>query len=267
MDNEKRILELFSGTHSVGKVFQEKKYKVYSLDRDLDEFCPFGTNYKSNEHFKVDIMDFDYKKYPEGYFDVITASPVCLYWSLLRKCWIGRKCKKIHPTDIITKKHIEDDINKYGIPMVDKVIEIIEYFKPKYWWIENPQSGTMKNYIEKKYPKYNTFYDFDYCKYSDWGYKKTTRFWTNITGINAQRCKFDCDNFITIKTQKCTRRIHISSVGTNMNLNSVQKAIKNKDIIMYKKMDKKDLESKIPNRLEKYRIPEKLILELVEKIV
>jgi hypothetical protein len=29
--------------------------------------------------------------------------------------------------------------------MVDKVFEIIEYFKPKYYWIENPKSSLCGN--------------------------------------------------------------------------------------------------------------------------
>ena len=36
--------------------------------------------------------------------------------------------------------------------MVDKIIEIIEYFKPNYYWIENPQTGGMKYYIPRKTP-------------------------------------------------------------------------------------------------------------------
>lgn len=184
-----RLLELFSGTHSIGKVADKMGYEIVSLDRDLVECCPFS-DYKSKKHIQEDIMKWDYKKdYKEGDFDIITASPVCLYWSRLRYCWIGRKAPSIHPTETITKKHIEDDIKKYGEPMVDKIFEIIEYFKPRYWWIENPQAGKMKEYINDK-----DFYDVDYCKYSDWGYKKRTRFWTNIKGFKPKICKNDCDN-------------------------------------------------------------------------
>jgi hypothetical protein len=35
--------------------------------------------------------------------------------------------------------------------MVDKVFEIIEYFKPKYYWIENPKSSSMWKYIKSKW--------------------------------------------------------------------------------------------------------------------
>lgn len=175
-----KLLELFSGTHSIGKVAKHYNFEVTSLDRDLESSCPFDTGYISNKHFKEDILTWDYKQYPVGYFDLITASPVCLWWSQLRYSHIGRGT---------TKEQIEKDLIDNGKPMVDKVIEIIEYFKPKYWWIENPQTGRMKDYIASKYPEYNSYYDVDYCQYSDWGYKKRTRFWSNILGFEPKLCK------------------------------------------------------------------------------
>ena len=33
-----RLLELFSGTHSVGKIAKERGYEVYSVDRDLPNY-------------------------------------------------------------------------------------------------------------------------------------------------------------------------------------------------------------------------------------
>jgi hypothetical protein len=171
----KRLLELFSGTGSIGKVAKEKGYEVVSLDKFLS--CDI----------KVDILEWDYKIYPVGYFDVITASPVCLYWSLCRLSWIGRKIKA-HGNKVITREIINEDIEKYGIPMVDKVIEIIRYFKPRFWWIENPQTGSMKNYIN-----FLPFYDVDYCMYG-FDYKKRTRIWTNILNFKNLKCKDNCNN-------------------------------------------------------------------------
>ena len=170
-----RVLELFSGTGSIQKVCVERGWDVLSLDRDM------------KADIKEDIMTWDYKKdYKPGDFDIITASPVCLWWSKLRNTWIGRKIKA-HGDKIITKELLLEDIEKYGKPMVDKVREIIDYFKPKYWWIENPQTGKMKEYITDL-----DYYDVDYCKYSNWGYKKRTRFWTNIKGFEPKKCNKDC---------------------------------------------------------------------------
>jgi len=214
----KRLLELFSGTHSIGKVAHKRGYEVYSLDRDLGSRCPFSSGYKADKHFKEDIMTWDYKQYPRGYFDIITASPVCLWWSKLQHSWIGRKKKGMDRA--FTMEDINENINKYGKPMVDKVREIIDYFKPKHWWIENPRTGKMKTYITDL-----NYYDVDYCKYSNWGYKKSTRFWTNIEGFKPKVCKKDCVNMVGKK--------HKATV------------------------------SRGNRKLERYRIPERLIKDLL----
>ena len=46
----------------------------------------------------------------------------------------------------------------------------------------------MKNYIDE------SFFDIDYCKYSDWKYKKRTRIWTNKKNFIPKICKNDCGN-------------------------------------------------------------------------
>lgn len=229
-----KLLELFSGTHSVGKVASESfGYEVTSLDKDLEA------------DIKTDIMTWNYKDYDEKHFDIITASPVCLWWSHLRRSWIGRKCKSIHPTDIITADILQEDIDKLGKPMIDKVFEIIEYFKPKYWWIENPQTGKMKDYISNKYPNYNTYYDVDYCQYCDWGYKKRTRIWTNITDFTPKLCHSKCPYMTNGKHLK-----HAQGAGTSLKRQSEGRGVKGGTC-----------------KLERYRIPPKLIQELLDKCI
>jgi hypothetical protein len=185
----KRHLELFSGTHSFGKVSSKLGYDVISLDRDLTGECPFKSGYKSKNHIMEDIMTWDYKQYPSNHFKLITASPVCMWWSHLRMSWIGRKIKA-HGDTIITREIIDEDIEKYGVPMVDKVFEIINYFNPQYFIIENPKSGKMKDYINELIP----FFDVDYCRYG-LPYKKTSRFWTNVEGVNPLKCNHKKHNY------------------------------------------------------------------------
>tara|TARA_R110002096_G_scaffold19298_2_gene64507 strand:+ start:1351 stop:2130 length:780 start_codon:yes stop_codon:yes gene_type:complete len=256
-------LELFSGTHSFGKVSSKLGYNVFSLDRDLGGECPFGSGYKSKQHIFADIMTWDYKQYPKDFFKIITASPVCLWWSNLRNTWIGRKLKS-HGDKIITKEILEEDIEKFGKPMVDKVFEIIDYFNPKYYIIENPQTGKMKNYINDLIP----FYDVDYCKYSNWGYKKTTRFWTNIEGLEFEPCENDCENIELKDNQK----IHKNNLATSkkviddgkiINVNTAEKRTKYKDFINIMNNENK---LKGNNKLERYRIPEKVIEKLFKSI-
>jgi len=174
-----KLLELFSGTHSIGKIAKQMGMEVVSLDRDLPA------------DIKEDILSWDYTIYKPNHFDIITASPICTVWSRLRNCWVGRKCKTINPDgSIVTRDDIKRCIHEQGKPMVDKVFEILDYFKPTWWWIENPQTGMMKFYMDEIKPDLN-FYDVDYCKYG-FPYQKRTRFWTNIIGFDNQLCKKDC---------------------------------------------------------------------------
>ena len=171
-----RCLELFSGTGSVGNELKKMGVEVISLDL-------------KNSDININILEWDYKKY-KGNIDIIWASPPCRTFSSIKKTHIGRKKKD---GTIITKLDIENDIRKYGLPLLYKTIEIILYFSPKYWIIENPQTGDMKKYIDLPY------YDVDYCKYSDWGYRKRTRLWTNIKGFKPLLCKQDCSNCVNGK--------------------------------------------------------------------
>jgi site-specific DNA-cytosine methylase len=159
-----KLLELFSGTGSVGKVAEELGYEVISVDI-TDKLHPVS-------HL-CDILTWDYTIYPEGHFDVIWASPPCRSFSCLQRC------KK-------PKVEIDTLIQTVGLPPLRKAEEIIEYFKPTKWFIENPQTGRMKEFVDKP------FYDVDYCMYCDWGYKKRTRVWTNIIDFEPKTCNKQC---------------------------------------------------------------------------
>lgn len=183
-----KILELFSGTGSVGKVFKERGYEVISVDI---------TDKLGHVDIITDILEWDYKAYPVGTFDVIWASPPCRTFSILRNSHIGRA------NTTITKEKIESDMITIGLPVLRKAEEIIDYFKPRYWFIENPQTGRMKNYIDRQ------FYDVDYCKYG-FPYRKRTRLWTNLLEFNALKCNYDCDF--------STDRKHNVNLGRHSNL-------------------------------------------------
>ena len=126
----RKLLELFSGTGSVGDVAKELGYVVISLDRDMES------------DIKTDIMNWDYKVFEPKSFDVIWASPPCTEYS---------RAKTLGIRDI-------DGANE----RVQRTLDILEYFEPKYWIIENPQTGLLTDQLCMwGIP----FKDVDYCKY------------------------------------------------------------------------------------------------------
>lgn len=171
-----KVLDLFSGTGSIRKICIDRGYEVVSLDMNNDKHIDI----------QCDIMKWDYKKYKQGYFDIIFSSPPCQTFSHCRKCWLGRKTKYFGE-NIITPQMLYDDMINNGLPILRKTEEIIAYFQPIYYFIENPKTGRMKEFME-----HHEYFDIDYCKYSDWGYRKRTRFWTNLQNFDNKLCKKDC---------------------------------------------------------------------------
>ena len=105
------MLDLFSGTGSVGSRFVDQGYEVVSVD------------IRASEHptVCVDVLRWKFNEYPPGYFDVIAAGPPCGDYSL---------AKNLRPRQF-----------HYADRLVRKTVEIIRYFKPRLWWIENPRTG------------------------------------------------------------------------------------------------------------------------------
>jgi len=211
-----RLLELFSGTHSVGKIAKEMGYEVISLDL-------------KGADINKDILEWNFKEFPTGYFDLIWASPPCRTFSSIKNTHIGRKNKY---GNIITKQDIEKEIITIGMPPLMRTLDIIIYFKPKNYIIENPQTGCMKKYLDLPY------YDIDYCKYANWGYRKRTRLWTNIKGFNPKKCKQDCSS--------CVNGKHLINFGMTTK----------------KRID--GVKSKYTNINDRYRVPPILIEELLK---
>ena len=155
-----KLLELFSGTKSVSKVAEELGFDVVSLDlRNADINC--------------DILHWDYTISPPGTFDVVWASPPCTEYS---------RAKTVGVRNI-----------DYANEIVLKTLEIISYFNPTYWVIENPQTGLLKQQYFMNDLPYN---DVDYCKYG-MPYRKRTRLWNNILNfIPLPLCRKDCHSMI-----------------------------------------------------------------------
>jgi len=208
-----KVLELFKGSGSVSTFFEnDSNVEVTSLDI-LEKYKPT---------ICCDILEFDYKKYPVGYFDIIFASPECKIFSHLQYTQVGRIWKD--------KNELFDAQKKNSI-FINKTIEIIEYLKPEYYFIENPRYSRIWLHIENE--KYiDKFIIVDYC-YFDYCYKKPTKILTNKILDN---CLCKCTG-----TPK-----HKMRIGINTNSFKINRAPKDK----------------IPDNmslLERYSIPQKLL--------
>jgi site-specific DNA-cytosine methylase len=203
-----RLLELFSGTKSVSKAIGSRFDEIVSVDI-LEKFEPSVVS---------DIMSWNYKIYPPGHFDAIWASPPCTEYSKMK--YISGAPRNLKMADEI----------------VQRTIEIIDYFSPDRWYIENPQTGLLK---DRPFMMGIPFTDVDYCMYSDWGYKKKTRIWTAVD-YNGSLCDKKCGNI--------NNGIHGAPIMPFKVYNL------DKRLAIYRSQNKDYL----------YRIPEKLIQELFD---
>jgi len=188
-----KVLELFAGSRSVGKIAEELGMKVFSSDLIAFEGI----------HYPISILDFDVTKVPFKP-DIIWASPPCTGFSVaaIGHHWTGGKGAYIPKTDTA----------KLGIELVKKTLEIIEYFQPTYWFMENPRGVLRKldvvNGLNKK--------SVTYCQYGD-ERMKPTDIWTN------------CDKWIPRKMCKNGDPCHVaaprgSRTGTQGRANAYERS-------------------------------------------
>ncbi len=144
-----KILDLFSGTGSVSK--------AAALDPDLECFsldisCKF-----SQPDLLIDIHEWDYRKVSRRRFDIIAAIVPCQMYSCAHT-------RAILPRDIPAANR-----------NVARVLDMVKYFEPAVFWIENPTTGCLKSQDLVQHLKR---IDVSYCMYSDRGYMKKTSLWT-----------------------------------------------------------------------------------------
>ena len=156
-----RLLELFAGTGSVGKVFRARGWEVISVDIDA----------KMNPTIVADIATFEYRMLG-GHFDAVWCSPPCQQYSIAR-----------------SHAHTPRDLEGAD-RLVRRCRDIISHFQPQAYFIENPYSGLLKGRdVVSDLP----FVVVDYCMYG-WPYRKRTILFTNATGQRWTRlCKHDCE--------------------------------------------------------------------------
>ena len=111
--------------------------------------------------------------------------------------------------------------------LVRRTVDIIKYFNPLLWWIENPRYGKLR---ERGILKGVVVLDVDYCQFSDWGYKKPTRIWGSpqLLQLSPKLCGPSCPN-----KHPETNRHKASLGGSHMELTTWEKGRMPTDLIKY----------------------------------
>jgi hypothetical protein len=139
-----KLLELFSGTGSIGDAFRARGWEVISLDSDP----------AARATICADIMDWDPTSI--GPVDFVWASPPCTQYSKAR-----------------TRAKLPRDL-ALADAIVRRTLEIILELSPWAWIMENPDTGLLKTRgFMRTVPVLGVI---DYCQYG-YLYRKRTRLW------------------------------------------------------------------------------------------
>ena len=155
-----KVLELFAGTRSIGKAFEEKGHEVFSVEWD-----------KSFENIDLykDIYELSAKEILEkfGKPDVIWASPDCSSYSIAAISHHRKREENGNLAPVSEYAKFCDRVNQH-------TLNLIMTLSPKYWFIENPRGGMRKMDFMHGLPRYTV----TYCQYGD-SRMKPTDIWTN----------------------------------------------------------------------------------------
>lgn len=168
-----RLLELFSGTGSVGRAFEAAGWDVLSVDLDP----------KSPADVHCDVLEWNERAFPPGHFDAVWSSPPCTHYSVARTTG--------GPRDL-----------ESADALVARVFEIVCWLRPKVWWIENPHSGLLKT---RPLMWGLPYHKVSYCMYGS-PYRKHTALWTNVTEFDARVCNKECGSWQNGRHAKSAQR-------------------------------------------------------------
>ena len=166
-----KVLELFAGTRSIGKAFEEKGHEVFSVEWD-----------KSFENIDLykDIYELSAKEILNkfGKPDVIWASPDCSSYSIAAISHHRKREENGNLAPVSEYAKFCDRVNQH-------TLNLIMTLSPKYWFIENPRGGMRKMDFMHGLPRYTV----TYCQYGDTRMKPTD-IWTNHPDPNFKpACK------------------------------------------------------------------------------
>ena len=160
MIQQLQVLELFSGTRSIGRAFEDRGHKVYSVD-----YCE---SFEADSHADIGCFGVSDVLDAFGKPDVIWASPDCTTYSVAALSKHRRKDPAtgwLMPISDYAK--VCDAVNQH-------LMRLIEALNPRLWFIENPRGGLRKMPWMQDLPRYTV----TYCQYG-YRYMKPTDIWTN----------------------------------------------------------------------------------------
>ncbi|KNG79510.1 C5 methylase (MAV1virus-like) protein [Mycoplasma sp. HU2014] len=203
MKNKIIVWDLFGGgQNSVYNSINENE-KI----RDLFEVYTWDVTEPTREHhYKLDLSSDDivelFKGYPKP--DIIVASPLCQSFScVLSMKGGGTPFWKLNENkDLVIERSVEEFeqlkngftknlkadvqlfIKRLGQKCLDNTIELIKYYKPKLFYIENPKNSMMWKYIKlnrKDFFDENNHF-LNEASYGKYGFltTKATYFYSNL---------------------------------------------------------------------------------------
>ena len=166
-----KVLELFAGTRSIGKAFESRGHKVYSVEwckdfENINLYCDIG------KLTAKEILD------EFGTPDIIWASPDCTTYSIAAISHHRKKELNGNLSPISEYAKFCDSVNK-------NMIKLISELKPKYYFIENPRGGLRKMDFMQGIPRYTV----TYCQYGDIRQKPTDIFTNHPSPNFKPPCK------------------------------------------------------------------------------
>lgn len=153
-----KLLELFSGTSSVGNVFKSHGCDVFTVD--------WESSFEPDLVCDVEYLNASTIFDAFGRPDVIWASPDCTTYS------IAAISKHRYSKDGLLYPKSEYAIKCDRVNV--HLLELIRELDPVYWFIENPRGGMRKAHFMQGLQRYTV----TYCQYGDFRMKPTD-IWTN----------------------------------------------------------------------------------------
>jgi hypothetical protein len=173
------LVELFSGTGSVGHAVQERYEEDFEIRRHSVDV---HTGY--NPTTAIDLLYWNYQPVLQKFLGersahdlvVVWMSPPCTHYSVAR-----------------TRAKVPRQL-EWSDELVLKALEIMRWVNPTFWFLENPVGMLMHRPIMADLQQY--LHICSYCRYGTM-FRKNTCIWHNLKDIVLHRCckATPCEHF------------------------------------------------------------------------